>query len=76
MINGYSILNGGIYCSKDDGSQNYLVFQPDFKYFKSIAIGITISREYKALSDKNIKLPPLSDNSSSIGCEVNRTVFF
>ena len=56
MIKGYSILNGGVYCSEDDGPQNYLVFQPAFKYFKSIAIGITMSREYKGLPDKNIKL--------------------
>ena len=36
MKNGYSILHGAKYFSKDDGSQNYLVFQPAFKNFKVI----------------------------------------
>ena len=34
LINGYSILNGANY-SDENGSQNYLVFQPVAKYFQT-----------------------------------------
>ena len=48
------------------GTQNYLVFQPIYRYFKINAIDITnyvLSRKSKGSSDKTIKLPPTSNNS-------------
>ena len=48
----------------DDGTQNYLVFQPVKKYFKKIGNTESISSwESKGLSDEIIKPPNTSDNS-------------
>ena len=49
---------------EDDGTQNYLVFQPIYKYFKKIANSGHISAwKSKGLSDESIKLPGSSNNS-------------
>ena len=45
---------------EDDGTQNYLVFQPMYKYFKKIYIS---SWKSKGLSDDTIKPPSIFDNS-------------
>ena len=49
---------------EEDGTQNYLVFQPMYRYFKVIANTKYIS-EWKSegLSDESIKPPSASDNS-------------
>ena len=42
---------------EDDGTQNYLVFQPIFRYFKINMIGVTnyvLSWKSKGLSDETI----------------------
>ena len=49
---------------EEDGTQNYLVFQPLNKYFKVIASTDYVSSwKSKGLSDKTIKPPSTSDNS-------------
>ena len=49
---------------EEDGTQNYLVFQPIYKYFKIIANKKYISSwQSKGLSDEIIKPPVTSDNS-------------
>ena len=49
---------------EEDGTQNYLVFQPLTKYFKVIANTKYISSwKSKGLSDETIKSPATSDNS-------------
>ena len=51
---------------EEDGTQNYLVFQPIFRYFKINTIGVTnyvLSWKSKGLSDETIKPPSTSDNS-------------
>ena len=49
---------------EEDGTQNYLVFQPINRYFKVIANKLYISSwKSKGLSDKTIKPPVTSDNS-------------
>ena len=51
---------------EEDGTQNYLVFQPIHKYFKVIADTKYISEwKSKGLSDEIIKVPSTSDNSLS-----------
>ena len=51
---------------EEDGTQNYLVFQPIHKYFQLIADTKYISEwKSKGLSDEIIKLPSTSDNSLS-----------
>ena len=48
---------------EEDGTQNYLVFQPLNKYFKVITnTGYVSSRESKELSAESIKPPTTSDN--------------
>ena len=51
----------------EDGTQNYLVFQPIFRYFKiNTAINVAdyvLSWKSKGLSDETIKPPSTSDNS-------------
>ena len=43
---------------KDDGTQNYLVFQPIYKYFEiNPTTNIILSWKSKGLSDKTIKPP-------------------
>ena len=49
---------------EEDGTQNYLVFQPVQRYFKVIANTNYISEwKSKGLSDETIKPPATSDNS-------------
>ena len=49
---------------EEDGTQDYLVFQPLNKYFKIITNRKYISSwQSKELSDETIKLPDTSDNS-------------
>ena len=49
---------------EEDGTQNYLVFQPINKYFKVIANTLYISSwKSKGLSDETINPPATSDNS-------------
>ena len=49
---------------EDDGTQNYLVFQPMYKYFKKIGNTDYISLwKSKGLSDETIKPPSIFDNS-------------
>ena len=49
---------------EEDGTQNYLVFQPVNRYFKIIANKkYILSRQSKGLSDETIKPPATSDNS-------------
>ena len=52
---------------EEDSTQNYLVFQPMYRYFKVIANTKNIS-EWKSngLSDESIKPPATSDKSFSI----------
>ena len=48
----------------EDGTQNYLVFQPMYRYFKMITNTDYISSwKFKGLSDESIKPPTTSDNS-------------
>ena len=50
----------------EDGTQNYLVFQPMYRYFKVIANTENISEwKSKELSDESMKPPAKSDNSLS-----------
>ena len=49
---------------EDDGNQNYLEFQPMYKYFKNIGNTDYISLwKSMGLSDEIIKSPTTSDNS-------------
>ena len=49
---------------EEDGTQNYLVFQPINKYFKVIASTDYVSSwKSKGFSAETIKLPSMSDNS-------------
>ena len=52
---------------EDDGTQNYLVFQPIFKHFKmAISANTVTARKSKGLFDENIKPPWTSDNSLNL----------
>ena len=49
---------------EEDGTENYLVFQPIHRYLKVIANAKYISEwKSKGLSDESIKPPSTSDNS-------------
>ena len=49
---------------EEDGTQNYLIFQPLNKYFKLIANTDYVSSwKFKELSAETIKPPSTSDNS-------------
>ena len=49
---------------QENGTQNYLVFQPPNKYFKVIASTNYVSSwQSKGLSDETVKPPATSDNS-------------
>ena len=65
MINRYSIINAAK-CLIEDGSQNYLTFQPLFKYFeepiKTVIDATGMGWKSKRLSDESIKPPAVSDN--------------
>ena len=50
---------------EEDGTQNYLVFQPIIRYFKLIANTDISSWKSKRLSDENITLPTEVDNSTN-----------
>ena len=51
---------------EEDGTQNYLVFQPMYRYFKVIANTKHISEwKSKGLSDESIKPPSTFNNSLS-----------
>lgn len=63
MKNGYSILNDAEHFSEEDGSQNYSVFQPGFKYFKPSKNNGVLAWKSKDLSDENIKPSATPDNS-------------
>ena len=53
---------------EEDGTQNYLVFQPINRYFKVLANTLYISSwKSKGLSDETIKPPVTSDNSLLLG---------
>ena len=55
---------GGKNYFEEDGTQNYLVFQPMYKYFKMITNTDYISSwKSKGLSAESIKPPTTSDNS-------------
>ena len=61
---------------EEDGTQNYLVFQAMYQYFKLIPNKKNISEwKFKGLSDESIKPPTASDNSLSplIDCLGNKT---
>ena len=61
---------------EEDGTQNYLVFQALYRYFKLIPNKKYISEwKSKGLSDESIKPPTASDNSLSplIDCLGNKT---
>ena len=52
---------------EDGGTQNYLLFQPMYKYFQKIDGGDHISSwKSKELSDEKIKLPATSNNSLAL----------
>ena len=52
---------------EEDGTENYLVFQPLNKYFQIIANTKYIwSWKSKGLSDETIKLSAISDNSLTV----------
>ena len=61
----------------EDGTQNYLIFQPIFKYFKVNAItnvtNYVLSWNSKGLSDETIKPPTTSDNSLTPTINYNNT---
>lgn len=64
MINGHCILNGTKSFSEEDKSQNQLVFQPVFKYFKTLTNNdMVMAWKPESLSDESTKYPPTSDNS-------------
>ena len=49
----------------EDGTTNYLAFQPMYRYFKMITNSDYISSwKYKRLSDESIKPPTTFDNNS------------
>ena len=51
----------------EDGTQNYLVFQPMYRYFKMITNTDYISSwKSKGLSSESIKPPTISDNSLTL----------
>ena len=51
---------------EEDDTQNYLVFQPMYRYFKVIANTKYISEwKSKGLSDKTVKVPAISNNGLS-----------
>ena len=60
---GSSYFKGKSHFEEEDGTQNYLVFQPINKYFKKISNTEHISEsKSEALSDEVIKPPTTTDN--------------
>ena len=63
LMNGYSILDGAKYFT-EDGSQNYLVFQPVLKYFQTFTgTDKNFAWKSKRLSEESIEIAVTSDNS-------------
>ena len=59
-----SYFKGKQYFHKGSGKQNYLVFQPMYRYFKVITnTDYILSWKSKGLSDESFKPPATSDNS-------------
>ena len=55
---------GNILFNGEDGSQAYLIFQPLYRYFKTVTnTNYILSWKSRGLSSENIKLPTTSDNS-------------
>ena len=48
---------------EEDGTQNYLVFQPIYRYFKTSNSDYVLSWTSKGLSNESIKPPTTSDSS-------------
>ena len=63
MIKGYSILNGVKCFSREDGTQEYLVFQPALKYFNLYTNNMVLKYKSLGLSDKNFKPLTATDNA-------------
>ena len=62
----------------EDGTQNYLVFLPIFRYFKvnvtTIVTNYVLSWKSKAFSDETVKAPSTSDNSLTLSINyINNT---
>ena len=50
--------------NSEDGSQAYLIFQPIYRYFKTVTnTNYILSWKSKGLSAESIKAPTTSDNS-------------
>ena len=67
FINSYSILNSAKYFP-EDGSQNFLLFQPLVKYFEAYKTTVSAKvmvRKSKGFSDESINPPAALDNSLS-----------
>ena len=55
---------GNLMFNREDGSQVYLIFQPLYRYIKTITnTNYILSWKYRGLSDESIKPPTTSDNS-------------
>ena len=55
---------GNLMFNSEDGSQVYLIFQPLYRYIKTITnTNYILSWKYRGLSDESIKPPTTSDNS-------------
>ena len=55
---------GNMLFNSEDGSQAYLIFQPMYKYFKTITnTNYVLSWKSRGLSGESIKPPTISDNS-------------
>ena len=68
LINAYSILNGTKYFAEDE-SQNYLVFQPVFNYFKRLSNDSrNIAWKFDSLSERSFKF---SHRSNILGPGLN-----
>ena len=65
LINWYSIINGANYFA-GDWSQNHLVFQSVFRYFKTSANIMVKWWKSKDLSDGSIESPAASDDSLNL----------
>ena len=65
MINKYNSINGAK-CLIEDGSQNYLTFQPLFEYFekpiKTVIDAKGMGWKSKRFSNESIKPPDASNN--------------
>ena len=67
-MNKFKIFDSDYFIAKshfgEDGTQNYLVFQPMYRYFKMVTSTDYISSwKSKGLSDESIEPPTTSDKS-------------